>query len=183
VADAAITTDLYYERGLGRGWALVWQPSISGEDNIYARNEVQLSLRKSLYEQNGWAIAAQAGAYVWKESATDDASSGGELRLAVGRGFGDGGWTNFETALRACGGTASVRWEGTIGHKVRRLDKAIIKVFGDGEGCAANITRVQASYVYGLTESVGLEFGVRQTLPNIGNWNEKGLVIGIWVKF
>ncbi len=183
VANAAITTDLYYERGLGKGWALVFSPSISDQDNLYARNEAQLSLRRSLYARDGWAISAQAGAYIWKETATAQASSGAELRVAVGKSFGQGGWTNFETAARECGGTTSVRWEATLGHQVRRLDRALIKVFGDGEGCAANITRLQGSYVFGLSETVGVELGWRQTLPNSSNWNEQGGVIGLWLKF
>jgi outer membrane protein assembly factor BamB len=144
-ADAAITTDLYYERGLGKGWALVLSPSVSDQDNIYARNEAQVSLRRSLYEKDGWALSAQAGAYIWKETASSETSSGVELRLAAGKAFGQGGWADFETAARQCGGNTSVRWEATLGHQVRRLDRAMIKVFGDGEGCAANITRLQTA--------------------------------------
>jgi hypothetical protein len=182
-ADAALTTDLYYERGLGRNWALVLAPSLSDQDNIFARNEAQISLRRSLYQNYGWAVSAQVGAYIWKESETLAASSGAEVRLAVGKSFGDGGWANVEAAIRGCGGVNGLRWEGTLGHKVRRFDRAIIKVFGDSEGCAANITRVQASYVYGFTPKLGLELGWRQTLPNAGNWNERGAVIGLWVAF
>ena len=183
VADGAITTDLYYERGLGKGWTLVLSPSFSDQDNIFARNEAQISLRRSLYEDNGWALSAQAGAYIWKETASAEVSSGAEFRLALGKSIGEGHWVNFETAMRQCGGTNSYRWEGTLGYAVRRWDKAIVKVFGDSEGCSANITRVQASYVYGLSEALGVEVGLRQTLPNVGNWNERGLVVGLWVRF
>jgi hypothetical protein len=183
VASSAINTDIYYERGLGRGWALVLTPSFSNKDNVFARNEAQLSLRRALYEQGVWAISAQAGAYVWKEGEADAASTGAEFRLAVGRSFGDGGWANVETALRGCGGVNGLRWEGTLGHKIRQYDRAIIKVFGDSEGCAANITRVQASYVYGFNNRLGLEFGWRETLPNTGNWQERGAVVALWVAF
>ena len=183
VADSAVTTDFYYERGLGSGWAMVFAPSISNQDNIFARNEAQLSLRRALYQKNGWAVSAQAGAYVWKEGNTEEASSGLEARFAVGKSFKNGSWANVETALRQCGGANSLRWEGTFGQRVRRHDRAIIKVFGDSEGCAASITRVQASYVYGFNEKFGLEVGWRETLPNVGNWNERGGVIGLWVAF
>ena len=183
VAEHALTTDLYYERGLGRGWAVVLAPSISNQDNLFARNEAQASLRRSLYQDYGWAVSAQLGAYVWKEGETQAASSGAEVRLAVGKSFGDGGWANVEAAVRGCGGTNGLRWEGTLGHKIRRFDRAIIKVFGDSEGCAANITRVQASYVYGLSSKLGLELGWRETLPNTSNWNERGAVVGVWVAF
>ena len=183
VADSAITTDLYYERGLGRGWALVLAPSISNQDNVFARNEAQVSLRRALYENHGWAVSTQLGAYVWKEAATEAASSGAEVRLAVGKSFGNGGWANVEAAVRGCGGVNGLRWEGTLGHRVRQYDRAIVKVFGDSEGCAANITRVQASYVYGFNEKFGLELGWRETLPNVGNWNERGAVLGLWLAF
>ena len=183
VAQSAITTDLYYERGLGRGWALVLAPSISNQDNVFARNEAQISLRRALYENYGWAVSTQVGAYVWKEGETQAASSGAEVRLAVGKSFGDGGWANVEAAVRGCGGVNGLRWEGTLGHKVRTYDRVIVKVFGDSEGCAANITRVQASYVYGFNSRFGLELGWRETLPNDGNWNERGAVIGLWANF
>jgi hypothetical protein len=183
VADSALTTDLYYERGLGRDWALVVTPSISNQDNVLARNEAQISLRRALYQKNGWALSAQAGAYVWKEGEAEAVSSGTEFRLAAGKSFGDGGWANVEAAMRGCGGVNSLRWEGTLGHKVRQYDRAIVKVFGDSEGCAANITRVQASYVYGFNSKFGLELGWRETLPNAGNWNERGAVIGLWFAF
>jgi hypothetical protein len=182
-ADRAITTDVYYERGLGHGWALVLAPSVSDQSNVFARNEAQISIRRALYEDNGWALSAQAGAYIWKEDATLAASSGIEYRLAAGKSFGQGGWANLEAATRQCGGSGSIRWEGTLGHRVRSHDKAIFKVFGDGEGCAASISRVQASYVYGLSERVGIELGWRETLPNSGNWNERGGVIGLWLAF
>ncbi|MEN9874975.1 MAG: hypothetical protein RL186_1872 [Pseudomonadota bacterium] len=65
----------------------------------------------------------------------------------------------------------------------KALDKAIVKIFGDSEGCAANINRVQASYVLGLNSRFGLELGWRETLPNAGNWNERGVVVGIWARF
>jgi hypothetical protein len=182
-AERAVTTDVYYERGIGRGWALVLAPSVSDQSNVYARNEAQVSVRRALYEQDGWALSAQVGAYVWKEGASQEASSGIEYRLAGGKSFGDGGWVNVEAATRGCGGTASIRWEGTVGYKVRRFDRAILKVFGDGEGCAANISRVQASYVYGFTSNIGVELGWRETLPNPGNWNEQGGVVGLWFKF
>ncbi|NJR20481.1 MAG: hypothetical protein HC777_02770, partial [Hyphomonadaceae bacterium] len=97
VDSRAITTDLYYERGLGQGWALVFSPSISDQDNVFARNEVQISLRRRLYEQDGWALSAQAGAYIWKENAEAEASTGTEYRVALGRAFGQGG-------LGECGG-------------------------------------------------------------------------------
>ncbi|NJR20083.1 MAG: hypothetical protein HC777_00250 [Hyphomonadaceae bacterium] len=84
---------------------------------------------------------------------------------------------------RQCRGDAGVRFEGTLGHRVRQYDRVIVKVFGDGEGCAANITRAQASYVYGFNELIGLELGWRETLPNAGNWNERGMVVGVWLKF
>jgi hypothetical protein len=183
VSPNATTTDLYYERGLGKGWALVLAPSLSDRDNVYARNEAQISLRRALYEANGWALSAQAGAYIWKESATRDASSGIEYRLAVGKVIGDRVWLNGEAATRQCEGVASVRWEATAGYHLREKDRAILKVFGDGEGCAPSISRVQASYVYGLTERVGIEFGWRETLPNSSNWSERGGVIGVWLKF
>jgi protein XagA len=183
VANNAVTTDLYYERGLGYGWALVLAPSVSDQSNVFARNEAQVSIRRALYEQDGWALSAQVGAYVWKEDATRESSTGVEYRLAGGKSFGDGGWVNVEAATRQCGGDGSLRWEGTIGYKVRNYDRAILKVFGDAEGCAANISRVQASYVYGLTENVGIELGWRETLPNAGNWNERGGVVGLWLKF
>jgi hypothetical protein len=183
VSEHAITTDFYYERGLGSGWALVMAPSISNQDNVFARNEAQVSLRRALYEKDGLAVSAQIGAYVWKEEETRAASSGTEIRLAAGKSFGDGGWANVEAAMRGCGGANGLRWEGTLGHKVRRYDRAIFKVFGDSEGCAANITRVQASYVYGFNAKFGLELGWRETLPNQSNWNERGAVIGLWVAF
>lgn len=183
VAENALTTDLYYERGLGHGWALVLTPSVSNKDNVFARNEAQISLRRSLYENYGWAVSTQLGAYVWKEGETQAASSGVEVRLAAGKSFGDGGWVNVETAMRGCGGVNGLRWEGTLGHKVRQYDRAIIKIFGDSEGCAANITRVQASYVYGFNPRLGVEVGWRETLPNAGNWNERGAVIGLWATF
>lgn len=182
-APAALTTDLYYERGLGRGWALVLTPSISDQDNVFARNEAQVSLRRKLYENYGWAISTQVGAYVWKEEETGTSSRGVEVRMAVGKSFGEGGWANVEAAVRGCGGINGLRWEGTVGHKVRRHDRAIVKIFGDSEGCAANITRVQASYVYGFNSRFGLELGWRETLPNIGNWNERGAVVGLWAAF
>lgn len=181
--DHAVTTDLYYEYGMGGGWTLVVAPSVSDQANVYARNEVQASIRRAFYQKNGWAISGQAGVYAWKEGATQVAANGTELRLALGKSFGDGGWINAETALRRCGGVDSMRWEGTVGHKVRSNDRAILKVFGDGEGCAASITRVQASYVYSITPRFGLELGWRQTLPNVGNWNERGAVIGLWTTF
>jgi hypothetical protein len=183
VAERAITTDLYYEHGLGRGWTLVLAPSVSDQDNVFARNEAQASLRRAIYQGGGWAISGQVGVYIWKESETRLSSSGTEARLAVGKSFGNGGWANIEAALRGCGGTNSLRWEGTLGHKVRNNDKAIIKIFGDSEGCAANITRVQASYVYGLTSNLGIELGWRQTLPNKENWQEKGAILGFWIAF
>jgi hypothetical protein len=183
VADKAVTTDLYYERGIGRGWALVLAPSVSDQSNVFARNEAQISIRRALYEQDGWALSAQVGAYMWKEEATQASSTGVEYRLAAGKSFGDGGWVNVEAATRQCGGAGSLRWEGTVGYKVRRYDRAILKVFGDGEGCAANISRVQASYVYGIAENVGIELGWRETLPNRGNWNERGGVVGLWLTF
>jgi hypothetical protein len=183
VADAAITTDLYYERGLGRGWALVLSPSVSDQDNIFARNEAQIAIRRSLYENGVWAVSTQIGAYIWKEEATQDASNGLEWRLAAGRSFGQAGWIDIETAVRDCLGVRSVRWEGTLGYGLRTHDKAIIKVFGDSEGCAANVSRVQASYVYGLSQSLGLELGIRQTLPNEAQWSETGLVVGVWLRF
>lgn len=183
VAPQATTTDVYYERGLGRGWALVLSPSLSDRDNVYARNEAQISIRRALYEQDGWALSAQAGAYIWKEGATQEASQGIEYRVALGKALGKLGWLNGEVASRQCNGSPSVRWEATAGYNVRRHDRAIIKVFGDGEGCAASISRVQASYVYGLTENIGIELGWRETLPNPGNWNERGGVIGLWFKF
>jgi hypothetical protein len=183
VADRAVTTDVYYERGLGRGWALVLAPSVSDQSNVFARNEAQISVRRALYENNGWAISAQAGAYIWKEDATQAASSGVEYRLAAGKSFGQGGWANVEAATRQACGAGSIRWEGTLGHRVRRHDRVIMKVFGDGEGCAASISRVQASYVYGFTEKLGVELGWRETLPNSGNWNERGAVIGLWLAF
>jgi hypothetical protein len=179
----AVTTDLYYERGLGSGWALVFSPSVSDQANVFARNEAQLSLRRRLYEGNGWALSAQIGAYTWKEAADLEAASGIEYRLAVGRAFGNGGWADFETASRQCEGKANLRWEGTLGHRVRQYDRALIKVFGDGEGCAASISRVQASYVYGFNENIGVELGWRETLPNAGNWNERGGIVGLWLKF
>jgi hypothetical protein len=183
VASRAVVTDVYYERGLGRGWALVLAPSVSDENNLFARNEAQISVRRSFHEDYGWAFSGQAGAYVWREGDTQIVSSGVELRLAAGKSFGDGGWVNVETAVRGCGGVNGLRWEGTVGHKVRRYDRAILKVFGDSEGCAANITRVQASYVYGLNSKLGIEVGWRETLPNVGNWIERGAVIGLWVAF
>jgi hypothetical protein len=183
VAPQATTTDLYYERGLGKGWALVLAPSLSDRDNIYARNEAQISIRRALYEQNGWAVSAQAGAYIWKEGATQETSSGIEYRLAVGKSLGDRAWLNGEAATRACNGTPSVRWETTAGYRLRDHDRAIFKVFGDGEGCAPSISRVQASYVYGLSERIGVELGWRETLPNASNWNERGGVVGLWLKF
>jgi hypothetical protein len=183
VADRAITTDLYYERGLGHDWALVLAPSLSNNDNLVARNEAQISLRRALYQDYGWAVSTQIGAYVWREAETSAISSGAEVRFAVGKSFGNGGWANVETAVRGCGGVNGLRWEGTLGHRVRRNDRAIVKVFGDSEGCAANITRVQASYVYALTPKFGLELGWRETLPNVGNWNERGAVIGLWLAF
>jgi hypothetical protein len=182
-AERALTTDIYYERGLGRGWALVLSPSFSDQDNVFARNEAQVSLRRALYKDYGWAVSAQLGAYAWKEEETSESSHGGEARIAIGRSFGDGGWANVEAAVRGCGGNNGLRWEGTLGHKVRRHDRAIIKLFGDGEGCAASITRLQASYVYGLTPYFGIELGWRETLPNAANWNERGGVIGLWVAF
>lgn len=182
-AQAAITTDLYYERGLGRDWALVLAPSISDQDNVFARNEAQISLRRALYTNYGWAVSTQVGAYIWREEETDTSSRGAEVRIAVGKSFGDGGWANVEAAVRGCGGINGLRWEGTVGHKVRRYDRAIVKIFGDSEGCAANITRVQASYVYGFNSRFGLELGWRETLPNIGNWNERGAVVGLWAAF
>lgn len=183
VDPRATTTDLYYERGLGGGWALVLAPSFSDQDNVFARNEAQISIRRKLYEADGWALSAQAGAYIWKESAEAEASTGTEYRLALGRSFGSGGWVNVEAASRQCGGNAGPRWEGAIGHRVRQYDRAIVKVFGDGEGCAANISRVQASYVYGFNDKIGIELGWRETLPNVGNWNEKGVVLGLWLTF
>jgi hypothetical protein len=183
VADHALTTDLYYERGLGHGFALVLAPSVSDQNNVFSRNEAQVSLRRSLYQNDGWAVSTQLGAFVWKEEAARAASSGAEVRLAVGKSFGNGGWANVETAVRGCGGVNGLRWEGTVGHKVRRHDHAIVKVFGDSEGCTANITRVQASYVYGLSSRVGVEMGWRETLPNRGRWNERGAVIGLWLTF
>lgn len=179
----ALTYDLYYERGLGHGWALVLTPSISDQDNVFTRNEAQVSLRRSLFENDDWALSAQPGAYVWREGADADPSTGLELRLAAGRIFGKRGWANVEAAMRDCNGQSGVRWEGTIGHAVRRYDKAIVKVFGDSEGCAANINRVQASYVLGLNSRFGVELGWRETLPNAGNWNERGVVVGIWARF
>jgi hypothetical protein len=183
VADDAVTTDLYYERGLGKGWALIFSPSLSSHDNIFARNEAELGLRRSLYEKGPWALSTQISAFVWKERKDAEVSTGTEVRLALGRSFGDGGWVDVETGLRGCGGQNGLRFEGTLGHKVRQNDKAILKVFGDSEGCAANITRVQASYVYGLTENIGIELGWRETLPNAGNWMERGAVVGLWLKF
>jgi hypothetical protein len=182
-AERAVTTDIYYERGFGRGWALVLAPSFSDESNYFARNEAQVSIRRELYADHGWALSAQVGAYIWKETATQEASNGVEYRLAAGKSFGDGGWVNVETATRQCAGAGSLRWEATVGHKVRNFDRAILKVFGDGEGCAANISRVQASYVYGFNPNVGVELGWRETLPNPGNWNESGAVIGLWLAF
>jgi hypothetical protein len=182
-ADQAITTDLYYERGFGHGWAVVLSPSVSDQSNVFARNEAQISIRRALYEDNGWALSAQVGAYIWKEEASEASSNGIEYRLALGRAFGQGGWANIEAATRACGGADSLRWEATLGHRVRQQDRAILKVFGDGEGCAASISRVQASYVYGLSEKLGIELGWRETLPNPGNWNERGAVIGFWFAF
>jgi hypothetical protein len=183
VADQAITTDLYYERGLGRGWALVLAPSVSEKSNVFARNEAQVSIRRAIYEDRGWALSAQVGAYTWKEEATDAASSGVEYRLALGKSFGQGAWANVEAATRRCGGSDKLRWEGTLGHRVRRYDRAIVKAFGDGEGCAPSISRLQASYVYGFNDRIGIELGWRETLPNPGNWNEKGAVVGLWLAF
>lgn len=181
--DRALTTDLYYERGLGGGWTFVLAPSVSDQANVIARNEAQVSLRKALYEQNGWAISLQGGAYVWREGVDENVSSGGEARLGVGKSFGKGGWLNVETALRQCQGEDSLRWEGTLGHAVRRFDRAILKAFGDSEGCSANITRAQISYIYGFNAKFGLELGWRETLPNALNWDERGAIIGLWVAF
>jgi hypothetical protein len=181
--DRASTTDLYYERGLGGGWTFVLTPSVSDQAKVVARNEAQVSLRKALYGKNGWAVSVQGGAYVWHEGADRSVSSGTEARLGIGKSIGQGGWANVEAALRQCQSQNSVRWEATLGQTVRRVDRAIIKVFGDSEGCTGNISRTQISYVYGLNDRLGLELGWRETLPNDLNWDERGAIIGIWIAF
>jgi hypothetical protein len=163
--------ELYGERGLSSGWALVLEPSMGELGAQPVGQERLTALRRSLYSGHGWAVSAQAGVV---DGPTNDGRRGSsfvgtEARLMVGKGFNNGIWFDAGAGSRSCGAGSALRWEAALG----RTDSA----------CGRSRTRTQISYVFAMTERIGIEFGWRATVDSPDGWGGQGAVIGLWRRY
>jgi hypothetical protein len=174
--------ELYSELGIGPDLAFVVAPSMAINGTVASNDEVLVAIRKRLIEAKGWAISSQFGYFEGPGLEDDKRGTGFESRIALGRGFNQGGWVDLESALRTCGETQGMRWEATIGHPLG-TGIAILKGFGEDSGCAKPRARFQASYVFPLSSTLGIELGWRETFESKDDWKERAVVIGLWRSF
>lgn len=176
--------ELYGERGLGDGWALVLEPSMGALGPQPVGQERLTALRRKLYAGHGWAVSAQGGVVDGPRHERRGSSFvGTEVRLLVGKGFANGMWLDAGAGSRSCGAARAARWEVAGGRTGARGGRTIIKAFGEDSACGRARTRAQISHVAPLSETVGLEIGWRATLDSPDGWGGQGLVIGLWRRY
>lgn len=178
-ARSGPSAELYVERGLAAGVALVIAPAMVSDGGVPHGDERLTALRFALPAPAGWALSWQQGLVEGPRRDGDGDFLGAETRLAIGRGWSSG-WVDLEIARRSCGVTASTRWEGALGHRLDNGSALIVKGFGEDSGCAAPRARVQASWVMPVSRDVSVEIGWRQTVSSRDGWNQQGLVVGFW---
>ena len=182
------SVELYGEAGLGHDWALVVAPSMSTQvqslDPEWSVDEILVGLRRKIFQGNSWAVSYQISSFSMPPTLTGQSRETGiETRFALGKSFGNWGWLNGEIAGRNCSAGQGVRFDATGGVKLPKGDKVILKVFGDGNGCSAPLTRSQISYVSQPFRKVELEIGWRGTLGKEKEGADQGLVMGLWRSF
>jgi hypothetical protein len=180
--------ELYGEAGLGYNWALVLAPSMSTRvqslEADWSLDEVMIGLRRKVFQSDGLALSYQISSFSMPPTLRDQPREIGiETRVALGKSLGNWGWLNGEIAGRNCGAGQGVRYDATAGFKLPKGDKVIMKVFGDGNGCSAPLTRSQISYVSRPFRTIELEIGWRTTLGEDKSNTDQGLVLGLWRPF
>lgn len=181
--------ELYGEYGLTRGWALVaspsWSQAVQSPSTDWVLDEVQIAARRQIYLGQTLAISAQIGGFSVPSTGDENGRSYGlETRFAIGKSLGERAWANFEAASRSCGqGGVGTRFDATLGLKMDKEQKAIVKIFGDGNGCTKAIVRAQIGYVRPITQNLAVELGWRQRLDQGEVTADRGFVAGLWQKF
>ncbi len=182
------SVELYGEAGLGHDWALVVAPSMSTRvqslEPDWSVDEVLVGLRRKIFQGDSLAFSYQISSFSMPPTLKGQPREIGlETRIALGKSFGNWGWVNGEIAGRNCSAGQGVRYDATAGFKLSKGDKVIIKVFGDGNGCSAPLTRSQITYVSQPFRKVELEIGWRGTLGKEKEGTDQGLVMGLWRSF
>jgi len=188
-AQSGASFEVYGEYGLKPGWAVVVAPSVSqavqSQSQDWLLDEVLVAARRKLYVGDTIAISSQIGGFsIPGARDPSDRAYGVETRVAIGKSFGERGWVNLEAASRSCGNTGiGSRFDATLGLKMTRNQRLIVKAFGDGNGCTKAIVRAQISYVRPISDKLALEFGWRQGLDQTITSADRGFVVGLWQKF
>ncbi|GIU66034.1 hypothetical protein [Candidatus Phycosocius spiralis] len=180
--------ELYGEVGLGHELALVGAPSISqgvqAVSSQWSVDEVLVGLRRNFYRGHSFALSYQISTFTIPTSVGSKTSEIGiETRFALGKNLGHWGWLNGEVAGRTCGISRGIRYDATGGVKLPKGDMLIVKIFGDGNGCALPLTRSQMSYVSPLFGATRLEIGWRTSLGEEKINTDQGLILGLWRVF
>lgn len=181
--------EVYGEYGLTRGWALVvspsWSEAIQSPSTDWVLDEVQIGARRQIYLGQTLAVSAQIGGFSVPTPRDESGRSYGvETRFAIGKSLGERAWANFEAASRSCDqGGVGTRFDATLGLKMAKEQKAMVKIFGDGNGCTKAIIRAQIGYVRPITQNLAVEFGWRQRLDQNEVSADRGIVVGLWHKF
>ena len=175
--------EIYYERGIFKNTAFVFEQSITQIDERANLDEAMFALRFSAFKTDNWVGSMQLGAIGNLSKLKDISKIGYEARAMIGRGFNSGTWVNMEYATRNCQGLNSNRWEATIGQSFENDDKLILKAFGENDACGAQISRAQASYVKDFNGKFSIELGARFGIKQNEEKTSNGLIFGIWKKF
>ena len=173
-----LAVELYHERGLADGVALVLAPSAGvpgGERGPVGTGagtgpyEQMIALRLRLPAPGPWQASAQL-ALVNSTGLVDEVPgdvrfTAFEPRLALGRGFEDGWWVDGSVALRGCPGldgwSRVTRW-GLAGGRNRPDGSGfIVKAFGTDTDCGEAALGWQASWLVPVGGATTLELGWR----------------------
>lgn len=179
-APGSLAVELYHERALADGVALVLAPSagVPGDDRVPAGAgpasdagpyEQMIALRLRLPAPGPWQASAQLAVVnstgLSADVPGDVRFTAFEPRLALGRGFEDGWWVDGSVALRGCPGLAGwsevTRWGLAGGRNSPDGSGFIIKAFGTETDCGEAALGWQASWLVPLGAVTTVELGWR----------------------
>ena len=165
----ALAVELYHERALADGVALILAPSAGVPGDTAGPYEQMIAVRLRLPAPGPWHAATQLAVVnstgLLAETPGDVRYTSFEPRIAVGRGFEGGWWVDGSVALRGCPGldgwSEVSRW-GLAGGRNRPDGSGfLVKAFGTGTDCGEAALGWQASWLVPLGEETTLELGWR----------------------